>query len=386
VNKYTKTFLSLLAVMVMQDSLKASIIEVTGSSNANGEFVTVSAKGYIGDTELIRYAEPEISTEFGNKSLGSAGSFDSILKLEGDEILFKNGNAAFGIGSSSSSRTVVNIKFQNTGSEAVIPILESQILPAGMGLFISDCKADNLRECQSLVDTAFGFDDILPPERSYSTEHTLMSATFDFKVVLEGFAEPLFSMDGSLSLTRNSFGEISIVEDLADAESRLNDFRQTSPYKSKQQLTYDWGATNFSVKFPEEIDVGFVSTVSYIIDVNTTTSSYCLSAAGCPIAYAAFGDPIGRGGAGTTRPSNPKSASFSSKSFLSAALATDTQIKGYETGLFRMATPTFKNGTLSYLAISGPGIATVAVPASTSFAFFALGVAFLTLRRQRSLQ
>ena len=80
-NKYTKTFLSLLAVMVMQDSLKASIIEVTGSSNANGEFVTVSAKGYIGDTELIRYAEPEISTAFDNKSLGSACSFDRIVEL-----------------------------------------------------------------------------------------------------------------------------------------------------------------------------------------------------------------------------------------------------------------------------------------------------------------
>lgn len=384
-NKYTKIFLSLLVVMAMQDSLKASIIEVTGSSIANGAFVEAKYEGITGDVIRTSYAEPEISTEFGNKILGSAGSFDSVLKLEGDEILFKNGNAAFGTGSSSSSRTVVNIKFQNTGSEAVIPILESQILPAGMGFFISDCEADNLRECQSLVGTAFGFDDIRPPERSYSIDHTLMSATFDFKVVLEGFAVPLFSMAGSLSLTRNSSGEISIVEDLADAESRLNDFRQTSPDGSQQQLTYDWGATNFSVEFPEEIDVDFVATVSYIIEVNTTTSSVCLYEAGCPIAYAAFGDPIGRGGAGTTRPSKPKSASFSAKSFLSPALASDTQIKGYKTGLFRMATPTFKNGTLSYLAISGPGIATLAVPAPTSFAFLALGVAFLTLRRQRSL-
>ena len=248
---YLKLITSCLFIIVVHGSVNANIIAVTVQSNADGDYF------YQGQEEIIStsYEDPQIAKEFGSRDIGSAGSFDSVSDVDGDEILFKNGNAAYGAGAYSTSRTVVDIQFQNSGSEALIPTLRSQILPAGMGLFMSDCVAENLRKCQSTNDGDYTFADLA----SFSgSAGTLMSAEFDFKVLL-GVTE-LYSLAGSIAVEVDDLKNITIVRDLSAAEGKLNDFRLTSAIGSQQQITYDWGATDFDVIFRKALsvhDVGY---------------------------------------------------------------------------------------------------------------------------------
>ncbi len=379
--KYLKLFTSFLFIIFIHANANANIISVKVQSIAGGNYFYQSGE----NTESTNYGNPliygnsQIAEVFGSRSDGSAGSFDSVSSIDGDEILFKNGNAAYGAGAYSTSRTVVDIEFQNTASKAITPTLKSQILPAGMGLFMSDCVAVNLRECQSTTDSAYTFANL---DSFSGGAATLMSAAFDFKVMLG--ASELYSLSGSIAVEVDTLGQITVVRDLTAAQGVLNNFRLTSIDGSQQQVTYDWGATDFEVIFPDLLDANEIATLSYIIEVTTTTSQNCSSGGSspCPLAYAAFGDPIGRGG--TSRPSTA-SRSLRLASF---AASSDPLITGYEAGLYRMATPTFEDGILTYRANSGPGIApatAAAVSAPSSFAFLILGVAFMTLRRKRSL-
>lgn len=370
-NNYNKTFFSLLVVMLIHGTLKADIIDVNVESTAFGSFWDLSNEFGL---DPVNFESPQIAETYGSRDLGSAGSFDSVSDIDGDEILFKNGNASFGSQANSSSITVVKIKFQNT-SDDPLRGLHSQILPAGMGFYLSDCTAENLRECESFDDTSFGLEDI----QSYNGPgSSAMGAMFDFKVVAEGFADPLFSLTGSLSLNVGENGELNtIVQDFSEVEGFLTDFRQTSSLGNQQQITFDWGATDFDAIFPRALLPNEITTISYITQVSTFTSANCIESSSqvCPVAYAAFGDPIGRGGEAGPRTAN--AANF--------AMAAGTTINGYQAGLYSMAA-TFEDGILSYRANSGPGIGPAVVSAPASFAFIVLGVAGLTMNRKRYLK
>jgi hypothetical protein len=362
----------------MHTAVNANIISVKVQSTAGGNYFYQSEESTNGTSygDPLVYGNSQIAEVFGSRADGSAGSFDSVSSIDGDEILFKNGNAAYGAGAFSTSRTVVDIEFQNTGTEAIKPTLKSQILPAGMGLFLSNCSGENLRECQSTTDPGFTFANL---DSFSGNAETLMSADFDFKVLLG--ATELYSLSGGIAVEVDSANNINIVRNISAAESVLNNFRLTSIDGGLQQITYDWGATDFEVIFPDLLDANEIATLSYIIEVSTTTSQSCSSVdtSPCSLAYAAFGDPIGRGGAAGPR---TVSRSFSSASFVAQS---DPLISGYEAGLYRMAAPTFEGGILTYRANSGPGIAasSVNVPEPSVFALLALGVGFLSLRRKR---
>jgi hypothetical protein len=369
----TKNLLPLLLATSVYGTANASIIAVVTESTANGAYWDILNEAGL---DPVNFNNPQIAEEYGSRELGSAGTFDSISDVDGGDILFKNGNASFGAQAISSSRTVVDITFKNTGAEAVIPILKSQILPAGMGFFLSDCTAENIRNCQTNDDIDFGFDDITSLN---GPGGAAMGAMFDFKVMAGDSL--LYSLTGSMSLMIGDGGPNTIVTDFSEVEGVLNGFQQTSPLDSLQQLTFDWGATDFDVIFPDELLPDASATVSYITEVSTFTNAFCVQvgAPACAVAYASFGDPIGRGG--STR---PRTAEASSGAL--AAMASDTTINGYEAGLYRMALPTFENGVLTYRANSGPGIGATSVSTPNSFAFMILGVAFLALRRKRNLQ
>jgi hypothetical protein len=99
--------------------------------------------------------------------------------------------------------------------------------------------------------------------------------------------------------------------------------------------------------------------VSYITEVYTEVVSSC-NAGNCPVAYGAFGDPIGRGGTSRPRP----------------------QVTGYEPGLYELEA-SFDNEVLRLLATSGPNIATTPVPSPAPLVLLMLGGTFLLLRRMQ---
>ena len=379
-NKYTNPIILFMVVVSMYGTAEANIIATVTQSIAGGNYLNLNTES--GDSPP-QFNSPQISEAFGSKSIGSAGSFDSTSDIDGDSILFKNGNASYGANASSSSRTVVEIEFENTGINSVIPILKSQILPAGMGFYVSDCTAEDLRNCESRSESDFGFDDI----KNYSGPDGLsMKSMFNFRV--ETGNATLFELTGSISLLQGELGSPSrIVTNFNGADTFLNDFRESSPIGSRQQSTFDWGATDFDVSFLEALLPGERASVKYITEVSTYTNSTCNEdgQVACPIAYAAFGDPIGRGGTSNPTASNRSlvATGLSSASFVASS---EPLITGYEAGLYKMALPTFEDGILTYRALSGPGIAAAAVPGPSIFSMLLFGLAYLTLSRKRHLK
>lgn len=381
-----KILLSSVFAMSLSSFANAGIVAIVTESTASGNYFEQETEGGGGDGS-VSFDDPQISESVGNREFGSAGAFDSVSDVDGDVIFFKNGNSAFGAQAFSTSRTVVDITFTNTSNDAVNPILDSQIVPAGMGFYLTDCAADNTRQCATTDGNFFNLENV---ESFFgSPGETILESAFNFEVVSAG--EVLFQLQGSISLVAGAeLGDPNtIVTNLSQIDNFLTDFQQTSDIDSDQELTFDWGATDFEVIFPDELLPNDSATVSYITEVSTTVASGCSSFLGltndpCGISYASFGDPIGRGGRGRVLP--PELNNIQAARFASATTAnSDTAITGYEAGLYTMAAAfDSETGLLSYRATSGPGIGIVEASAPASVVFVAMSIAFLGFRKRRT--
>ena len=350
--KHLSSLLALSVVLISMHGLaNAGIIGLLTQSTAEG-FVGLGGSEQ-GEGDNIYISNPQINASFGNQNFGSASRFDSISDLDGDKILFMNANSSYGFNSFSTSKTVVDISYQNTSNEVVRPKLQSQILAAGMGFYLSDCTAENLLTCGSSDDPSYGFGDITGP----LADGGVVSSQFSFRV--QAGDEVLFSLSGSVFLNIDS-GPNTIVQDFDEATGFLNNFRQTSPLGSTNQLTFDWDSTDFEVLFPVDLilEPGEIGTISYITEITTGVVAQCSGGLLCPIAYAAFGDPIGRGGLPSSRP----------------------QIEGIEPGLYELKA-SFDNDIIRLFTTSRPNLPIASVPSPAPLTLLMLGSAFLMIRR-----
>jgi hypothetical protein len=166
-----------------------------------------------------------------------------------------------------------------------------------MGIYLSDCDAENLLNCDSITDPGFGFQDL---EDSF-TGHGTVFTEFNFSVVAGD--EVLYAISGGFQLDIINGEDNVFTQNFSEVEGVLNNFRQTSIEGSQNQLTFDWDVTDFEVLFPLHMTLApdEIGTVRYITEVITGATG-CGSSNACPIAYGAFGDPIGRGGLSPPRP------------------------------------------------------------------------------------
>lgn len=374
-NLFTSATLLLLSLSVCNTAY-AGIIGVLTESSATATVFKPDANG---NPRVASFSGAQISESFGDVGLGSAASFDTTSRVGPGVVEFQNGNASYGEGVVSVSRTVVDVAFENTGANAVRPTLNSQITPAGLGIYVSGCPASNLRDCALRDDGDYDWQDI---GNLVGDGEAAVGTRFDFKVVSGD--EVLFELSGGLSLVIGENGALNtIVQDFGDVEGFLTDFRQTSPQGTEQQISFDWGATDFEVEFPEylTLDPGESGSVTYITEVTTFSNAFCFDTGrqACPIAYGSFGDPIGRGGAGGTRNTNRVGQLLSSQ-----LMNDNSSIDGLEFGKYEFNFPTFENGELGFRAVRGPGInAGATVPAPQSFGLFMLCIVILVLYRVR---
>ncbi len=365
---------ALVLSLTLSGAANAVIIGVLTESSA---MATVFRPDENGNPRIVNFEGAQISESYGNVGLGSAARFDATAQVGVNVVEFQHGNAAFGEGVISQSRTAIDIAFRNTTGRTLRPALNSQITPAGLGLYVSGCPADDLRECGLRDDGDYDWQDV--GER-VAPGDPAVGTRFDFKVV--SGEEVLFELSGGISLVLGeNRAPNTIVRDLSRVENVLTDFRQTSPPGNQQQISFDWGVTDFLVEFPGALTLapGEVSTVSYISEVTTFSNAFCFDAGrqACPIAYGAFGDPIGRGGAAGQRPSTSVSQ------FFAPGVLAAHGINGLEFGTYRFNYPTFENGQINFRLISGPGIggqAQVSEPAP--LALLGLGVSGLMLIRR----
>ncbi|GAC15635.1 PEP-CTERM sorting domain-containing protein [Aliiglaciecola lipolytica] len=367
--------LIVLFLLFMHGPLHASIIAVLTESTAMGTF----RDDVDGNPITVNYSGSQIN-ETAEIVDGSSAIFDSTSSLGEDVIFFQNGNASYGSQALSVSRTVVDISFENTGSTSIRPTLNSQITPAGLGIYVSGCGGRDLRTCELRDDGDYDWQDV---GNEVAPGEAAVGSYFDFKVV--SGEDVLFELTGGLSLIIGENGNPNtIVQDFDGVENFLTNFRQTSPEGTEQQISFDWEATDFLVEFPEwlTLDPGETGTLSYITEVTTFSNAFCYGEGrtACPIAFGAFGDPIGRGGSSGSRPPESERQLFATQTL------PDSVINGIDIGLYEFNIPSFENGEIGFKAISGPGITpSVSVPEPTTITLLMLGTAFFTMRRKRPL-
>lgn len=373
-DKLRKPFTAVLFAISMHGAVNANIIGVLTESTALGTF----KNDVNGIPRTASFSGPQISESYGNVYLGSAAIFDTTSRVGVGVVEFQNGNASYGSQVTSVSRTVVDISFENTGDTTVRPTLNSQITPAGLGIYVSGCSATDLRTCVLRDDGDYDWQDV---GNLVAAGTGAVGTRFDFRVV--SGEDVLFKVSGGLSLVIGENGTPNtIVQNFSEVERFLTNFRQTSPVGSEQQISFDWEATDFLVEFPESLILapGEIGNLTYITEVTTFSNAFCFDTGrlACPIAYGAFGDPIGRGGDAGTR---NISRSFAVQSSTSSA------INGLDIGLYQFNLPTFKNGEIDFRAIGGPGITpSASVPEPASITLLIFGMAYLTLRRKLQLK
>lgn len=372
--KLYKPFTALLLATLLHGAAHASIIGVLTESSAVGTFRNDAD----GNPITVSYSGAQISEEFGDAGFGSAAVFDTTSRVGVDVVEFQNGNASYGTQVQAVSRTVVDVSFENTSDMTVRPTLNSQITPAGLGLYVSGCSATDLRTCEIRDDGDYTWQDV---GTAVDPGEAVVGSRFDFKVV--SGEDVLFELSGGLMLVLGEDGNPNtIVQDFGDIENFLTDFRQTSPLGSEQQISFDWAATDFLVEFPEMfmLDPGEIGNLTYITEVTTFSNSFCYGEGrqACPIAYGAFGDPVGRGGAAGPQKNDLISQLFEGHSKLDEEIE---PIEGLDFGKYDFSMPTFENGDFVYRAVSGPGIER-SVPVPASFGLLAMGLVFLSMRKK----
>lgn len=346
----------------------------------------------LGDTEVKLFTGKVIEGFDGSQVFGSGGSFASTSITSPEFIYFKNGNAGTGNGSSMLSTTLVDITFKNDGTQTVSPQLQSQIIPAGFGIFVgpSGCQNDP-SSCNP--DDALGGN----PSRTFDnfnyngpliigqTEYVLASASFSFRIYANDWVA--YELTGDLSLVLDTVTGIrTLYENIGAAQSTLGGFRRESAIGSRDFLGFQWDTTDILVNFEPGTTLapGESATLTYETIVQSTTNSNCLSGpSGCLISYASFGDPLGRsgGGGGSLAGGLSAMSALGDLAVPSALSTVGSDPEGLLFGQFAFFIPTFKDGVLTYV------LDPTSVPEPDNWALMIAGFGLVgaTLRRRRRL-
>ena len=234
------------------------------------------------------------------------GNVEALVELGSSTVSFKSGTATVGPNSVTNSQSGIDILFSNT-SERAIPLRDfgSTIIPAGMGFFVQD--RSGLTPANPFTDygqsESVKFTDFFGAVGGAAAVGRIFaSVEFKFDITANTEGSPLlYTLAGFSNLSFNSDMTLNIQENLTVGDAVgvrfLNDF--TTVLNNHHALAYDWKATNIVIPLS---DLGALSggqnfTVSYRTSVTSTIKAPCINKGlNCIVAYAGFGDPIGRGG------------------------------------------------------------------------------------------
>ncbi|TRW15244.1 PEPxxWA-CTERM sorting domain-containing protein [Glacieibacterium frigidum] len=264
--------------------------EVTGIVTvANSQIILTPDEG----TFVFDYTGENLSDAVGDR-FGSNAAFSSTSDVAGDSIVFQNGNAAAGIASQVSSFTSLDITFRNSGTTAVQPILHSSITPAGLGLFVSAFCGEEARLPNCGGSNDYGPLSVQQRSLNGGEGSIIASSSFFFNVLSDGNA--IYSISGGISLVYDfSLQQAIVVTDLADASARLTNFNLVTDPEDPYAIGFAWDATDIDIAIEGLLNPGELRTLTYETGVTSFTRNQSFDGRNV-VAYAGFGDPIGRNG------------------------------------------------------------------------------------------
>lgn len=305
----------------------------------------------------------------------SGATYNSRNELEGDEILFVNGNVTSGSFASATTFTSLDISFTNDGRETVPLIVHSTLLPAGFGLFIanSGCAAGPVIACVEAVgEPGFG---AMPLNARQGTDPRIAYTSFDFRIF--SGESTIFSLTASITLVYDPELQRNVI--VSDLDQAMFGNRETflglNGFKAFKDtptaLAYVWDSTDvvFDLGFFEP---GATRTLTYTTSVTTFTRSFGDGTNGI-VAFGEFGDPVGRGGA-IPPPALGEFAMFGLGDFRDE----NDPLRLQRPSLFRLPAPRYSNGILGVLTA-------VPEPATWAMLLTGFGLSGAALRRRRVL-
>jgi hypothetical protein len=281
---------------------------------------------------------------------------------------FQNGSGTSGRYTFLTTETDVNITFTNDTHVIQTPVLHSQIIAAGFGLFVGGECLTTGTPCAELTGPNT-FQSFSQYPQSGAPANTMIAGTsVEFRILSGG--QSLYGLNASTDLVHDSGTNSNIfIDNTAQAQATLSGFQLQTPVGSHTAHGYNWGTTDLTLPLPKVLGPGGSETLTY----QTITSSYsrtdCVAFTACVIGYSAFGDPIGMSG-GTD----------SEEAFRTAFATLDMSdgINGLTFATFDFAYPTYVNGVLTYV------LASVPEPGPWGLMLVGFGLVGLSARRRRA--
>jgi hypothetical protein len=211
-------------------------------------------------------------------------------------ISFADDATALGFASYVQATTELSVTITNTTGTAIPQVtLESSVTPAGFGFFVADPNTGNIDSSTPTTSSkTFGaFTSTGSSNSLYGSD--LAAAAYSFTVSLDRVAgvPPTTVADYAGTVALAAGGGVSLTAP-AGASTPAG-FAQIA--SSAQEVAYQWNETNFSENLGS-LAAGASETLTYVSTVDAFTNGSPDSGAPQLLAYACFGDPIGKGSGG----------------------------------------------------------------------------------------
>jgi hypothetical protein len=326
---------AILGVLCISTGANADVNGVVTDARADLQFDPIFTNlGANGEVSFAGHNESGLVTD-GETSTGSYSVTSQTLP---NYIAFANGATASGELVSVTTTTSIAITFTNTGLSAVRPQLVSTIDPAGLGFYLSNtqgCDPTTVSACPQVGPGSATFDYLgLNPDGS----QTALGGASVSLTISDNFST-LESLNASVELD-NTVNGTTVATKFSDSAMGLNGFGLSALSDKTTLVGYQWDSTDLLINFPTVLAPGASDTLIYTTTVNSYITNNCDGNCAL-VAYAGFGDPIGKGGGG---------GNVQHHSSLRLDAPSGVQGVGYDT--FGFGTPIFEDGELDLPAVS----------------------------------
>lgn len=307
------------------------------------------------------------SGDTGAPTVGGSGShFNSFADVGEQLITFESENT--GSGPFIRTESFSGVSFDVTNNTQQNASFSSTITAAGMGFYLADTSSGCLyTNCpQVAVGSTATFANLIGTPGN----NVIGEVGFTFSVSRAGDAESdaeiLYTLNGSMQMLEGGgiqeqlHNIVELGNDVVDLgpAAVLDGFGDAIGYDGVTAQGYAWDATDFTFG----IDDFEQQNLIYRTDVHSMSGANCIAGTSyCLVAYAGFGDPVGRGGGNSAR------------------ISSLPRITGLNFESTTLEIPTFENGVVSFRS--------AAVPEPATWLYMILGFGLLgrVLRRRRTL-
>ncbi len=249
-------------------------------------------------------SDDQVTLNFG-PGLYSGLSVEGLSDLAGSTVNFRNGLIISGRNSVGTITTGVAITFTNNTSRAFRPVINSTLLAAGLGLYVSDQLRDPFgNNAADTCSSAALFNCAAQTQQSFRSIQNYANSwsAFDFDISVNG--NSIYALGGKVGTDVNGvfytdFAKVQANGSTLHADTILDNFQLISDPLTPWARGYAWNDTNVLVRLPDLVAPGASVTAIYTIKTSSLISPNAFGTSlrnglnETQIAYAAFADPTG---------------------------------------------------------------------------------------------